>query len=63
MESKNFILQENRVTISVILLCQEISSLKLSKNPTRMRSDCTDSRKFGRGTVKEVVPDMSSLFT
>ena len=48
MESENIILQENRVTISAILRCQEISSPKLSKNPTRKRSDCIDSRKFTR---------------
>ena len=48
MESGNIILQENRVTISAILGCQEISSSKLSKKPTRKRSDCIDSRKFTR---------------
>ena len=46
MESRNIVLQENRVTISAILRCQEISSSKLSKNPTWKRSDCIDSRKF-----------------
>ena len=48
MESGNIILQENRVTISAISRCQEISSSKLSKNPTRKRSDCIDSQKFTR---------------
>ena len=48
MESGNIILQENRVMISAILRCQEISSSELLKNPTRKRSDCIDSRKFTR---------------
>ena len=48
MKSGNIILQENRVTISAILRCQEISSWKLSKNQTRKRSDCIDSQKITR---------------
>ena len=48
IESGDIFLQENRVRISAISCCQEICSSKLSKNPTRKRSDCIDSRKFTR---------------